>query len=119
MQARLHKFLDVLRIELQDLEEDLDELVELYKKRADSHDITNYVYLENKGLLVNELRCVASILDSLSEVDASRYESVDAMIDDLERLIGERASACGFPEVVTRLVRRKIAKVRQYIAEGD
>jgi hypothetical protein len=119
MQTRLRKFLEVLRIELEDLEGDLNDLVQIYKERADSHDITNYVYLENKSLLINELHCVADLLESLHGVDATRYETVDAMIDDVERMIAERAAACAFPEVVSRLVARKIAKVRRYIIEGD
>jgi hypothetical protein len=119
MQKKLTKFLEVLRIELEDLERDLDALIELYRARKDTHDITNYVYLENKGLLANELRCIANLLDSLYEVDATRYESVDAMIDDVERMIAERSETCAFPEVVSTLVARKIAKVRRFVTEGD
>jgi len=119
MQTRLRKFLDVLRIELEDLEGDLNALVQIYKERMDSHDITNYVYLENKSLLINELHCLASLLDSLKEIDAGRYESVEVMIDEVERMVAERARACAFPEVVSRLVARKVAKVRRYITEED
>jgi hypothetical protein len=119
MQTRLRKFLNVLRIELEDLEADLAALVEFYKQRKNSHEITNYVYLENKGLLINELRCIANLLDRLAAVDTSKYDTVDAMIDDMERMIAERARQCAFPDVVSALVTRKIQKVRKYIASGD
>ena len=119
MQTRLRKFLSVLRIELEDLEGDLRALIDLYKARKDAHDITNYVYLENKSLLINELHCVADLLDSINEVDAARYGSVDEMIDDVERMIAERAKACAFPEVISTLVARKVAKVRKYVTQAE
>jgi hypothetical protein len=119
MQTKLRKFLRVLRIEIEDMEGDLQALIELYKERKDSKDITNYVYLENKSLLISELHCLANLLDSLNDVDATRYETVDVMIDDLERMIAERAVACAFPEVISRLVARKIAKVRRYVLAED
>jgi hypothetical protein len=119
MQTRLRKFLDVLRLELEDLEGDLSALVEIYKKRLESHEITNYVYLENKSLLINELHCLADVVESLNEVDANRYGTVDAMIDEVQRMITERAQACAFPEVLTALVTRKIAKVRKYVTQVE
>ena len=109
----------MLRLEFEDLEADLTALVDIYEKRLESHEITNYVYLENKGLLINELHCLAELLESLNEVDASRYGDVDAMIDDVQGMITERAQACAFPEVLTTLVARKIAKVRKYVTQAD
>jgi hypothetical protein len=119
MQTRLRKFLEVLRLELEDLEGDLNALVEIYRKRLESHEITNYVYLENKSLLINELHCLANVVESLNEVDATRYGSTQAMIDDVKRMINERAHSCEFPEVLTSLVNRKIAKVRRFVSEPD
>jgi hypothetical protein len=119
MQRRLRKFLEVLRLELEDLEGDLNALVEIYRKRLENREITNYVYLENKSLLINELHCLANVVESLNEVDATQYSSTAAMIEDLKRMINERARSCEFPEVLTALVNRKIAKVRKFVTEPD
>lgn len=119
MKARLEKFLRVLRVELEDLEEDLNDLVVLTQERMDRRQITNYVYQENTGLLLNELSCLRDVLATLAEVDTARFTSAEAMIDEVQRTILERARKCAFPEVVASLVTRKIEKVRRYVTSAD
>jgi hypothetical protein len=115
LRALLHKFISLLRIELEELEQDIRDLLELWQRRKDSHEITNYVYLENKGLLLNEVSCVKELLDSIASVDTSRYDSVDQMIFDVDAMIAKRIRDCAFPEVLHSLVKRRLEKIRQYM----
>jgi hypothetical protein len=115
MRAALNKFIRIFRIELEDLEEDINDLLEILEKRRDSQEITNYVYMENKGILLNEIACVHELLDSISSIDADRYESVEAMIAEVRNMLDQRIQDCDFPEVVHSLVQRKFEKVSTYV----
>ena len=119
MRAMLHKFISIFRIELKDLEEDINDLLEMLEKRKDSQEITNYVYMGNKGVLLNEIACVRELLDSMSSIDAYQYENVDAMIADVRKMLDRRIQDCAFPEVVHSLVQRKFEKVCTYVLKTD
>ena len=115
MRALLNKFISIFRIELQDLEDDISDLLEILEKRKESHEITNYVYMENKGVLLNEFSGVKEVLDTLGDIDAYQYQSAEAMITDVKRMLDQRIEDCAFPEVVHSLVQRKFEKVRAYV----
>jgi hypothetical protein len=113
--AALNKFIDIFRVELKDLEEDINDLLEILEQRKVSHEITNYVYMENKGVLLNEISCVHELLDQLSAIDAYRYESVEAMIGDIREMLDRRIEECSFPDAVHNLVQRRLEKVCTYV----
>ena len=119
MRAALNKFISIFRIELEDLEEDINDLLEILEKRKDSQEITNYVYMGNKGVLLSEISCVRELLDTLSTIDAYQYESVEAMISDVRNMLFRRIRDCAAPEVVHQLVERKFEKVCTYIMGPD
>ena len=119
MRALLNKFISIFRIELQDLEADVNDLLDILEKRKDSREITNYVYLENKGLLLNEISCLDELLDSMSGIDAYKYESVEAMIADVGKMLDDRIEDGAFPEVVHGLVKRKFEKVCTYVMGSE
>ena len=115
MRAMLNKLISIFRIELQDLEEDINDLLAILEKRRDSQEITTYVYLENKGVLLNEIACVKELLGKIGAIDANRYESVEALVATLGELLAERIKECAFPEAVHSLVQRKFEKVCSYV----
>jgi hypothetical protein len=69
----------------------------------------------NKGILLNEISCVRELLDTLSTIDAYQYESVEAMIAAVKKMLYERIRDCAAPEVVHHLVGRKFEKVCTYV----
>ena len=115
MRAALNKFISIFRIELEDLEEDINDLLGILEKRKDSQEITNYVYIANKGTLLNEISCVHELLDSIGAIDAYQYDSVEAMIAYVKKMLDKRINDCAFPEVVHSLVRRRFEKVCTYV----
>ena len=119
MRALLNKFISIFRIELQDLKEDINDLLEILEKRKDSQEITNYVYMGNKGVLLNEISSVEELLDSISAIDAYQYESVEDMSADIRLMICTRIEECDFPDVVRNLVQRKFYKVCKYVTGSE
>ena len=117
--AALNKFINIFRIELKDLGEDIKDLLEILEKRKISQEITNYVYMENKGVLLSELSCVHELLDELSTIDAYRYKNVDAMIADVRKKLDTRIADCSFPDALHNLVQRKLEKVCTYVVAPD
>jgi hypothetical protein len=113
--AALNKFISIFRIELEDLEQDINDLLEILEQRKDSQEITNYVYLGNKGVLLNEISCIRELLDTLSSIDAYEYPSVEIMITEVRNMLFDRIRNCGAPEVVHQLVERKFEKVCTYV----
>ena len=117
--AALNKFISIFKIELEDVEQDIKDLLEILQKRKDSQEITNYVYMGNKCVLVNEISCIRELLDTLSTIDAYQFENVAAMIDDVRKMLFERIRDCAAPEVVHQLVERKFAKVCTYVLGSE
>ena len=117
--AALSKFISIFRIELKDLEDDINDLLEILEKRRISQEITNYVYMENKGVLLNEISCVHDLLDQLGTVDAYSYESVEAMFEDVRDKLDARIADCSFPNAVHNLVLRRLEKVCNYILDSQ
>ena len=115
MRALLNKLISIFRIELQDLEEDINDLLAILEKRRDSQEITPYVYLGNKSVLLNEIACVEELLGKIGAMDTNRYGNVDALIAAIRELLKERIKECAFPEAVHSLVQRKFEKVCSYV----
>lgn len=117
LRKELHRFLDILLIEIEDLENDLLDLIQVATERLQRHEITNYVFLENKGLLLNELACLKSLMTALRDLDTSGYADMKQMVADVEERIRKRCRECGHPEAVFSLVKRRVDKVYKYLSE--
>jgi hypothetical protein len=113
--AALNKFINIFKIELEDLEEDINDLLEILEERKNSQEITNYVYIANKGVLLNEISCVRELLDRLSTIDAYQYQNVEAMVAGVKEMLDRRIVDCSFPDAVHSLVQRKLEKVCTYV----
>jgi hypothetical protein len=113
--AALNKFISIFRIELEDLEDDIGDLLEILEQRRDSQEITNYVYMGNKGVLLNEISCVRELLETLGTIDPYQYESVEAVVTAIKDMLDKRISDCSFPDAVHHLVQRKLEKVCTYV----
>jgi hypothetical protein len=117
MKDLLHRFIGILRVELEDLEDDIEDLLEICQRRKDNREITDYVYLENKTLLVNEITALKSLIHSLDGLDTGKFASREEMFEEVERLILARTKESAFPEAVFSLVKRRLDKVVQYLRQ--
>ena len=115
--SRVKKFLAVLRVELEDLEEDLSVLKNLYGERDQRREITHYACLENVALVQEEISGIADIVRSMESIDPSKYSSLEELVADLEELCRCRIKESDFPKAVYALVQRKLEKVLRYVID--
>ncbi len=115
MKGKKEKLIRILRIELEDLEDDIALLEETAEERREKHEITNYVLLENLALLKKESGCIQVLMDSIETLELDRYGSLEDAAAGLKEHFREMARENGFPGAVYRLVDRKIDKVVQYV----
>jgi hypothetical protein len=110
------KYLSILRIEVQDLIEDIGLIVEEYKKRKERGEITNYVFLENLAVLLHEIRGVNNLVEVLDGVDPDSYSDLEEMVRDIEQRLRGRITDSNLEEALFPLVKRKLEKVTKYVS---
>jgi hypothetical protein len=108
----------IMKVELEDLEEDLLLLISLYKEREEKHEITHYASVENFTVLANELTGLKDIFNSFDHFPLSEYQEIKPLADDLEILLKKRIKEAQLPEAVYDIVRRKLNKVINYVEEN-
>jgi len=113
----LRKFLGILKVELEDLESDIGDLLEVCERRKDESEITDYVYLENKTLLLNEIAAIKSLIHGLDDMDTGSFATQQQMIQEIDQRIRARTRESAFPEAVYRMVKRRLDKVAQYLLQ--
>ena len=119
MREKLKKYLKVLRIELEDLEEDLQVMADIYNQREKRNEITGYVFLENMSLLKSEIYGIEQIIESLDGIVVDRYKSLEDMIEHVDQEFRNKTEDSGFPEACYALVKRKLLKVTKYMESNE
>lgn len=116
MQERVGKFLRILKVELEDLEEDINTLAGLMDKRRQDRAITEYVHMENISLLKQEFAGIKKIVDELDKVELAEQETFADFIAILKQHIRQVIHNSAYPDAVYLFVERKIDKVAEYIS---
>jgi hypothetical protein len=119
MRDKFKKFIQILKIELEESEQDLHFLEDLHKQREEAGEITQYVFRENMNLLKNEISSVREILYSVDDMIENRddYDSFVEMVDALKRKVKDKVDRSTNAEAVYDIVSRKIDKVLKYVQE--
>jgi hypothetical protein len=112
------RYLDILRIEVEDLIEDIGLVVEVYKKRKERGEITNYVFLENLAVLIHEKKGLNNLMELLGSIDAESYSDLKEMIGDIEKKIISRINDSHLEEALLPLVKRRLKKVARYVNQA-
>ena len=115
-QQRKH-YLQILRIELEDLKEDLELLIEECKQSRESERITDHVFLANLTLFKNELLGVDEFFKILDETDHSQFDNLDTLTDHLRKCFREKIETYGLAEAVNICIERKLDKVARYVTQ--
>ena len=117
MRDKKKHFLEILRIELTDLREDLNILIQNCEEDFCCGKITEHVFLENKTLFQNELLGVEEFSILMNQIDPGKKDNLDEMIrqlkDDFEVI--RRANAIA--PAVKICIERKILKVSKYVKQ--
>jgi len=119
MVFRVKMFLDVFRLELSDLESDIELLIKQYTKDHDEDKISNYVFYQNVALMQNELFGVQGIDKEIAELDAEQFDSVDNVIDWINQAVSRRCKEKGSAKSMCTLIGRKLEKVKNYVTHVE
>ncbi len=118
MESKTRKFLEILKIELEDLIFDLEFSEKVLTKRLQDHEITEYVFLENASLLKREILGIEEIKKMLYKSNKT-VTSVADLRETIENYFKDKIKSAGLPDVVFLLVSRKLEKVSRYMAIDD
>ncbi len=115
MKHKMERYLKILKIELEDLEYDIQYGEEILRKRFEEHKITDYVFMENLSTFRTEL---AGVKKMEKEIDSlvDKYETLDELVVHINEFFKKRVRESGLPEVVYVLIKRKLDKIYKYIS---
>lgn len=116
MSANVSKYLNILRTELEDLEEHVDDLVDRCRNRQENRQITKHVSLQNIATLKNEERGLDRFVHVIDELDPDEYEGIDEMIADIRIKFHGTLTATGLVEASYAFADQKIDKVAAYVS---
>lgn len=104
-----------MKIELDDLKEDLELMIQSCEKDIQTGKITEHVYLANMTLFRNELLGVGDFTKILNHIDPETFADLDSMIDHIKSEFNKKIKTLGLAEAVNVCINRKLNKVRQYV----
>ena len=115
---RINEFyISILRIELKDLQEDIEVLIEKCTEERERGNLTNYVFMENLALFKNELLGVDAFGRILDETDPKAYDALDEMVEELKQKFQAKVKASGLAEAINVYVERKLREVARYVTQ--
>lgn len=117
MKPKSRKYLSILKIELEDLADDLEDLLNVYKTDAISKRITEYVSRENASLARHEIAALKLLLREIGAFSAEFYENEDEMEEAVTEFFRTSIRKKGYPYAIFYLIENKIRKVRRYMKE--
>jgi len=112
-------YLKVLKVELEDLEDDIEQLIEETKKGKNAGKLTNYVFFQNIALFKNELLALNVFENIINGVNPEEFETLDEMIEYLKKLFFQKIKILGLAEAIQIYVERKMMKARKYVLERE
>jgi len=117
MKEKMRKFLKILSVELEDIKEDLKFMEEQQERRKNSNEITDYVYLENIGMIKKEFTGIAVAEEVLSSVSADDFQDMDELVEALIKSLATRLASADLPPSILEICKRKIAKVMRFVLD--
>jgi hypothetical protein len=110
-------YLKILRIEIEDLREDIEFLIKELERERESELLSEYVFLENLTVFHSELYGVDFFFKVLDDINPDNFESLDEMISFIEESFKIKIKQAGLPDALNIYVKRKLLKVRDYITK--
>ncbi len=108
-------YLRILRIELEDLESDVMDLIVQHEKAESTKALTDHVALANLALFKNEILGIKAFDEIMRQTDPEQFPTLNDMIEHLRARFRQRIQAAGIAEAIVLFVDRKLMKVRHYV----
>ena len=115
MKHRKRHFLAILKVELDDLHADIEQLINECNKEHEGGKLTDYVCLENLCVFKNELLGVDVFARIIDTTDPDQFESLTELKANLKNAFREKIRAAGLVPAIVRYVERKMNKVEGYV----
>ena len=112
----VQRYLSILRIELLDLESDLEAMERLMERRYQSQEITYYVSEENRSFIRHEVTSIQNIINELNSLDFSDVTSVDCLIERIDTMVMKKSEEYDLPESIRRYIKRKLDKIKEFVS---
>lgn len=113
------KFLDILRIELDDAIEDFDALIGLYRNKYDEGRLTDYVLQQNVGFVETEKQALRDVRSALSTVDICDEDELGVFRTAIEAQVEQIIREHDLPAPARDYILRKIDKVFRYVGAAE
>jgi hypothetical protein len=115
-QSKKH-YLQILKIEVEDLREDLELMIEECRKSYQMEKITEHVFLANLTLFRNELLGLEEFSRIVDTTECDSFETLETMMDYLRKRFREKMSTGGLAEALYICIERKLNKVARYVTQ--
>lgn len=117
MRMVMLKFVKVLRVEMEDLEADIEMLVAENRRKFKNHAETKRVCLENVATLQNEEYGVRHFIEILDALDVDNFDTLDHLISTVRQRFHDVITSRGLARATIAFSDRKIAKVERYVTD--
>jgi len=117
--SQVKKFFGILKLELFDLQEDLEFLIGLEEKKFASGEISEYVLKNNSALYHHELNALQDFVKELDAECCGEYESPEDAISHIQTVLPEKVKDWNYPQGIVMLVRRKMEKINSFLSSEN
>ncbi|MBN2038942.1 MAG: hypothetical protein JW864_02805 [Spirochaetes bacterium] len=115
MKNLMRKYIRVLKIELDDIEADIELLIDEIVEKGEKHQITKYVLLENLAVLKNEMSGIEYLKNMLDGMNPDDFSDIQELADEIDKRVREYIEKGGLVKAVYSVIERKLHKVMKYI----
>lgn len=115
MKDLYRKFLKILRVELEDLQEDFDLFIGVMDSRHESGQITDYVYNENLAVIRNEVMGLKDCIRGCEDYGLLGKAPVDEIAAAIKHRFHERLREHGYVPALYALLDKRIDKIASYL----
>jgi len=119
MKTCMRRFLKILLVELEDLENDIEELVLGEHSRLAARLESDFVCMENVATLHNEEHGLHHFRRIMEAIDLNRFTDLDVLIAHLKEAFSAEVDRCGLARAAYVFTVRKMQHVEKYIKETD
>ena len=110
------KYIQILRLELEDLETDIKKLIAECEKSRESREWSTNVFMENLAIFNNELLGVNIFENFLTSLDIEKFTTLDEMVEFILKEFQKKVKELGLVPAINRLIERKLQKVADYVS---
>lgn len=107
----------ILKLELEDLQIDIERLIEECEQQREKSDLSPNVFLENLALFRNELLAVNVFERFLDKINVEDFQSLEELVEYIREGFHQKVRETGLAQAINRYVDRKLDKVAEYVKQ--